>query len=340
MRIALDAMGGDHAPREIVRGALEAAETHPDHTFLVVGDRDAIDHELSEAESSIPTNLTIIHASQVVAMDEKPVEAIRGKPDSSILKAIGLVGAGEADAVISAGNTGAMVAAATIGLKPLPGVRRAGIAVNLPATDGWCTLIDVGANLNCKPTHLCQYGIMASIYHAADFQHEAPKVGILNVGEERSKGGPEIKEAAKMLAESSVNFGGNAEGRDIFNGEFQVVVCDGFVGNSIIKSAEGFGESLAHVLRSAIFRDVWGRLSFNLMRPVLLNLQRKTDFAAYGGAPLLGVEGCVIICHGRSSARAIRNSVARALRILKRDVNGQISAAFAPKGDQPPSEKA
>jgi glycerol-3-phosphate acyltransferase PlsX len=340
MRIALDAMGGDHAPREIVRGVLEAAESHPDHTFLLVGDRDAVDAELSEANTAVPTNVVVMHASQTVKMDEKPVDAIRRKPDSSLLKAVELVGAHEADAVISAGNTGAMVAAGTFRLKPLEGVRRAGIAVNLPATGGWCTLIDVGANLNCKPTHLAQYAVMASIYHQADFQIERPRVGLLNVGQEESKGGPERREAAKMLAEMPVNFVGNAEGRDIFNGEFQVVVCDGFVGNALLKSTEGFGESLAQILRTAIFRDVWGRLSFNLMRPVLLNLQRKTDFASYGGAPLLGVEGGVIICHGRSSARAVRNAVGRALRFLKRDVNGQISAAFARDPAEAPSETA
>lgn len=331
MRIALDAMGGDFAPREMVLGGIQAAEVYPDYTVVLVGDRSAIEQEMSQSGISVPSNVTVVHASQVVAMDEKPVEAIRAKPDSSLLRAVLLVAEGEADVAISAGNTGAMVAAVTLNLRQLPGVRRAGIAVNMPATGGRCTLIDVGANLNCKPVHLCQYGIMASIYHEAIFQCERPAIGVLNVGEERSKGGALMKEAASLLRKAPVNFGGNAEGRDIFNGKFQVVVCDGFVGNALIKAAEGFGESLAEVLRTAIFRDVWGRLSFNLMRPVLLNLQRKIDFADYGGAPLLGVEGGVTICHGRSNARAIRNAVTGAGRFVKSDVNGSISAALSVK---------
>ena len=338
MRIALDAMGGDFAPREVVKGALEAADKTPDDAIILVGDRDAIETEMSDA-GAVPPNISVVHASQVVAMDEKPVQAIRGKPNSSVIRAIRMVTSGEADAAISAGNTGAMVAAATLSMKLLPGVRRAGIAVNLPATGGCCTLVDCGANLNCKPVHLCQYGIMAAIFHSADFQHENPRVGVLNIGEEESKGGALMKEAAALLARAHVNFGGNAEGRDIFNGEFQVVVCDGFVGNALIKAAEGFGESLADILRTAIFRDVWGRLSFNLMRPVLLNLERKIDFAAYGGAPLLGIEGAVIICHGRSNARAIRNAVGSAIRFIKNDVNGQISAALARAGSDPEAEK-
>jgi glycerol-3-phosphate acyltransferase PlsX len=339
MRIALDAMGGDFAPREIVRGALRAAEDHPDHNILLVGDRAVIGQEMSEAGGAEPFNVSVIHASQAVGMDEKPVEAIRSKPDSSVLRTIRLLAQEEADVAISAGNTGAMVAATTLSVKLLPGVRRTGIAVNLPGTGGCCTLVDVGANLNCKPIHLLQYGIMASVFHSANFDCESPRVGILNVGEEQSKGGALMKQAAALLAAAPVNFHGNAEGRDIFNGKFQVVVCDGFVGNALIKAAEGFGESLADILRTAIFRDVWGRLSFNLMRPVLLNLQRRVDFASYGGAPLLGAEGGVIICHGRSSARAVRNSVSSAVRFIKIYVNGQISAALSVTNNVQRSEK-
>lgn len=324
MRIALDAMGGDLAPHEIVTGARQAAESYPDYALILVGDREAIEEELRRDGNAVPANLRIVHATQMIGMDEKPVEAIRGKPDSSLRRAVNLVAEGEADAVVGAGNTGAMVAAATFGLKPIEGVRRVGIPVNMPASEGLCTLVDVGANVNAKPFHLCQYGIMASIYHAANFRCERPRVGLLNVGEERSKGNAILKEAAALLADAPVNFVGNAEGTDVFNGKFEVVVCDGFVGNAILKATEGFGESLADVLRTAIFRDVWGRLSFNLMRPVLLNLARKVDFASYGGAPLLGVEGGVIICHGRSNARAIQNAVAGAVRFINSDVNGSI----------------
>ena len=329
MRIALDAMGGDLAPRETVLGALQASEMRPDDEILLVGHRAIVEDELTASGQAIPGNIRVIHAPQVVGMDEKPVEAIRKKPDNSIMRAVQLVATGEAGAAISAGNTGAMVAAATLCLKPIPGVRRAGIAVSAPSATGNCTLMDVGANLNCKPSHLCQYGIMASLYHSAIYQVDRPRVGLLNVGEEDSKGGPTIKEAAALMSSAPINFIGNAEGRDIFNGKHDVVVCDGFVGNAIIKAIEGYGEMLADIVRTAIFRDVWGRLSFNLMRPVLLNLERKTDFAEYGGGLLLGVEGGIVICHGRSNARAICNAILRAFSYIRNDVSGLIRTALS-----------
>jgi glycerol-3-phosphate acyltransferase PlsX len=328
MRIALDAMGGDLAPREAVLGALQASEMRPDDEVLLVGPRAIVEDELTAAGQPIPSNVRVIHAPQTIGMDEKPVEAIKKKPDNSILRAIQLVASGEAGAAISAGNTGAMVAAATLCLKPIPGVRRAGIAITAPSATGHCTLMDVGANLSCKPTHLCQYGIMASLYHAAIYKVERPRVGLLNVGEEDTKGGPIIKEAAALMANAPIHFIGNAEGRDIFNGKHDVVVCDGFVGNAIIKAIEGYGEMLADIVRTAIFRDVWGRLSFNLMRPVLLNLERKTDFADYGGGLLLGVEGGVVICHGRSNARAICNAILKAFSYIRNDVSGLIRTAL------------
>ena len=325
MRIALDAMGGDAAPREPVLGALNAAEAHPDHEVVLVGDRGSIELELEASGSPTVENLSIVHATQVVAMDEKPVAAMKKKPDNSILRAIKLIADGEADAVVSAGNTGAMVAGSMFTLQLLPGVKRLGIAISGYTTHGHCTIIDVGANLNCRPIHLCQYGIMASVFHAALFRCEKPRVGLLSVGEEDSKGSTLTQEAAALLAKAPINFIGNAEGHDIFNGNYDVVVCDGFVGNAIIKAVEGFGEMLADILRVAIARDVWGRLSFNLMRPVLLNLQRRVDFADYGGAPLLGVNGGVIICHGRSTARAISNAITKAFDFVESDVNGTIS---------------
>ena len=333
MRIVLDAMGGDFAPREVTLGGIQAAEARPDDEVILVGDRAAIEAEMDAVAAPVPQNIIVVHASQAIGMDEKPVAAIKRKPDSSILRAVKMVAAREADAVVSAGNTGAMVAATTISLRLLPGVRRAGIAVNIPSGAGHCTLIDVGANLNCKPVHLCQYGIMASIYQKGLFRCSEPRVGLMNVGEEESKGSPLIREAAALLAMAPINFVGNAEGRDIFHGTHEVIVCDGFVGNAILKSAEGYGESLAEILRSAISRDVWGRLSFNLMRPVLLNLERRVDFAQHGGGPLLGVEGGVTICHGRSNARAVCNAVLAGFKFIRSDVNGTISATLQPAVD-------
>lgn len=328
MRVALDAMGGDFAPRETVLGGIQVAEARPDDEIILVGDRAAIEMELDSASAPTPDNISVVHASQVIAMDEKPVEAIRHKPDSSVLRAVTMIAANEADAVVSAGSTGAVVAAAMLSLRRLPGVRRAGIAVGVQSATGYCTLIDVGANLNCKPLHLCQYGVMASICHAALFQCKKPRVGLLNVGEEESKGNQLIQKASSLLSDAPINFVGNAEGRDIFRGYHDVVVCEGFVGNAVLKAAEGFGETLENILRTAIFRDVWGRLTFNLMRPVFFNLKRRVDFADYGGAPLLGVEGGVFICHGRSSALAIRNAVVKAFNFIRKDVNGSISSAL------------
>jgi len=339
MRIALDAMGGDFAPRETVLGAIQAAEAHPDHEILLVGDRAAVEAEVEASGTSVPSGLSVVHASQTVAMDEKPVASIKKKPDSSILRAVKMVAAGETDAVVSAGNTGAMVAASMLSLKPLPGVRRAGIAISAPCGEGVCTMLDVGANLNCKPSHLLQYGIMASIFHAALYRCEQPRVGLLNVGEEKSKGSPLLHEAAELLSKAPIHFVGNAEGRDVFSGDYDVVICDGFVGNAIIKAVEGYGEMLAGILRAALFRDVWGRLSFNLMRPVMLNLERKTDFSHYGGGPLLGVEGGVIICHGRSNGRAIANAIGKAVGFIRTDVNGTITKTLQEAGGAEGSEQ-
>jgi len=327
MRIALDAMGGDFAPREAVLGGVQAAEARPDHTVVLVGDRAAVEKELA-GMSAVPSNIEIVHASQVVGMDEKPVDAIRKKPDNSILVGMKLVAMKKADAMISAGNTGAMAAAATILLKPIPGVRRVGIAISAPSATGHCILIDVGANLNCKPSHLCQYGVMGSILSKALYDIVKPRVGIISIGEEDTKGNTLVKDASALLGAAPVNFCGNAEGRDIFNGQFDVVVCDGFTGNAVLKAIEGYGEMLADVLRKAIFRDVWGRLSFNLMRPVLLNLERRVDFAEYGGGLLAGVDGGVIILHGRSNAKAVATGILRAMNCVRTNVNGSIAEAL------------
>ncbi len=328
MRIALDAMGGDYAPRETVLGALSAAESRSEHTFLLIGDRAAIEAELAANAGARPSNIEIIHASQAVAMDEKPVDAIRKKPDSSILVGMKMVAAKQADAIVSAGNTGAMVAAATICLRPLPGVRRVGIAISFPSAHGRCTVMDVGANLNCKPVHLCQYGVMGSIYHRALYNVESPRVGMLNVGEEDSKGGPTIQEAAGLLAQAPIRFVGMAEGRDIFRGEHDVVVCDGFTGNALLKAIEGYGELLTGILGASISDDAWGRLSSNLMKPAMEKLRHITDFAEYGGGLLMGVDGGVVICHGRSNARAIHTALQMTLDLVAHDVNGSIVEAF------------
>jgi len=329
MRLAMDAMGGDNAPREPVLGALQAVQTYPDAEIILVGHEEAIRRFLPAGiERQVP-RLSIHHAPECVEMGDAPIDTLRSKPRNSITESVALVAAGKADAAISAGNTGAFVAAATLALRPLAGVRRPGIAVAMPSITGHTTVIDMGANIQCKPIHLFQYAVMASIYHRYVVGIAKPTVGLLNVGSEDGKGTPLMKKAYSLLAASSLNFIGNVEGGDIFNGRCDVVVCDGFVGNVLLKAAEGFGESIMHSLREAGRRDLWGRLGLNLLRPTLREMAKWTDFAEYGGAPLLGVEGECIICHGRSDARAFCNAIRSALAFARQNVNSHIVAAIA-----------
>ena len=245
MRIALDAMGGDAAPAVNVEGALKAVERFPDAEVILVGDEAALSAELKRFGADTP-RIRIRHASQVVGMDESPVEGLRRKPDSSIKRSVEMLAQKNADAVVSAGNTGAFVAATTFALRPLKGVKRPGIAVTfpIPAGKGKCTVIDVGANIKCKPIHLLQYSIMATIYNQLIHKIEEPIVGLLNIGEEDAKGTDLVKETHALLSRSALKFKGNVEGRDILLGECDVVVCEGFVGNVILKLSEGIWEAL------------------------------------------------------------------------------------------------
>jgi len=326
VRLAIDAMGGDYAPREIVRGALAARDALPEDQIVLVGEESAIRSELSAAGAG-EERMRIVHASQVVGMAEPPVEAIRRKPDSSMRRAMELVARREADAVVSAGNTGAFVAAAHMIVKRLPGVRRPGISIVLPTYHGPVVLIDVGANVDCRPVHLAQYGLMASLYARKMFAIENPRVGILSIGEESEKGNDLAREAGDLLEASPLNYHGNAEGRDLFNGRFDVVVCDGFVGNIVLKCVEAMAESTFLSLREelkTLDADVTAKLG-----PALADLARRHDSAEYGGAPLLGVDGVVIICHGNSKARAVTNAFRAAGTYARTGVNREIVEALA-----------
>ncbi len=326
MRIALDAMGGDSAPDVEVEGALKAAPELNGHELILVGDEARIRRAAARFRG-IPSGVAVRHASQVVTMDDPPVEAMRHKPDSSIARCIELMANGEADAVVSAGNTGAVVALATFRLGLLEGARRPGIAVAMPTRKGDNTLvIDCGANVNCTPEHLLHYGVMASAYAHHVSGKRSPRVGLLNIGEETSKGNRLVKHAQKLLEVSGLNYIGNVEGRDIFSGEADVVVCEGFVGNVLLKVSEGLAETIMSMMKEAIRRTLRRRIGALLCKYAMLELKARVDYAEFGGAPLLGVNGMVTICHGGSDSRAIAVALRVAAQAAAQKVNQHIVA--------------
>lgn len=327
MRIGLDAMGGDYAPREIVRGALEAVPYLNGHELILVGDREVIEAEMARIERPADS-LEIIHASEVIGMDEVPVEAVRAKRDSSIVRLASMAGKRELDAVISAGNTGAWAAACQLRMGLLPGVIRSGIAVVLPSFTGPIVMCDVGANITPKAHHLLQYGIMASAYARHILGVGKARVGLMSVGQEDLKGTTLVKQAHEMMRHCDrINFVGNVEGRDLFRGGCDVVICDGFTGNIALKLTEGLAEGLVKTIQKEI--ELASPELSESFRPVVKRVWANHDYAEYGGAPLLGVNGVCIICHGSSTHVAIRNAVRVASEYLERDLNSIIAADLA-----------
>jgi glycerol-3-phosphate acyltransferase PlsX len=330
LSIAIDAMGGDHAPREVVRGTVDAARGNPDARLLLVGREREVREELTEAGWN-GSNIEVVAAEHVIGMGESPVEALRRKRGSSIEVATRLVRTGDAVAMVSAGNTGACVAAATIFLGLLPDVRRAGIAVAFHAGDRPVVVIDVGANVYSKPEHLIQYGIMANLYARSVLGVESPRVGLLNIGEEDEKGNPLTKMTHNLFRRTKLNFLGNVEGVQIFRGVCDVVVCDGFVGNIVLKVSEGLAERLVDLFRTTLEEAfagsdaASGAAASSRLRGAFTSLKDRLDYSEYGGAPLLGVNGVMIIAHGRSDARAISNAVRVARRMAETDVNRNIT---------------
>lgn len=326
MRVAVDVMGGDHAPDEILKGCFNAAKflSGEDKVFLV-GDEKISRAALDAAD--IPADkrkhFDIIHTTQVIEMDDSPVDAVRGKPDSSIGVMCRMVSKGEADAAVSAGNTGACVAAAQLRMRLLPGVVRPGIAVAIPTFHGPLTICDVGANISPQPKHLQQYALMASSYARDVYGIEKPRVGLLSIGEEDAKGTTTVKEARKLLRdEPLINYIGNVEGRDLFKGVVDVVVCDGFVGNIILKFTEGLAEGLFQTIIAEIQEDAPQML--NDFKPVLKKIYARHDWQEHGGAPLLGVGGYMMICHGKSEAKAIMNAIRVGKQLVEHGVNKTI----------------
>ncbi len=324
MKVALDAMGGDHAPASCIEGAVMALREYPalEQLFLV-GDEAALQAGLKAHGCNDP-RVKIVHASQVVAMDETAVEAVRRKKDSSISRAVDLVKSREADAVVSAGHTGAAVAATTIKLRTLPGVDRPGIAALLPTETNVCVLIDAGANTDARPEHMLQYAIMGAVFSQYVLGYPKPAIGLMSIGGEDVKGSEFTKDIFKLLKRSGLNFRGNIEGHDLFQNPVEVILCDGFTGNVVLKSCEATAEAVFHWLKNELTRTPLRMLGAWLARGAFRVIKKKTNYEEYGGSPLLGVDGICIIAHGASSPKAIKNAIRVAMESIKTKINPHI----------------
>ena len=328
--VAIDCMGGDHGPRVTVPAALALQRAQPDVAVILVGQRAALEAELAAHGAAPGPRLRVHHASEVVRMDEPPVQALRYKKDSSMRVAVNLVKSGEAHACVSAGNTGALMATSRYVLKTLPGIDRPAIATLLPnMRGGWTYVLDLGANVDCTPEQLMQFGVMGAMLVAAVEHKERPTVGLLNIGVEDIKGNETVKRAGELLRDSGLNFHGNVEGDDIFKGTTDVVVCDGFVGNSVLKASEGVVNMIVDFLRQEFSRNLLRRLAALAALPVLRALRRRIDPGRYNGASLLGLRGVVIKSHGSAGVAAFGRALERAVEQVRNDIIRRISQRMA-----------
>jgi glycerol-3-phosphate acyltransferase PlsX len=330
MKIAVDAMGGDHAPREVVSGALVAAR-ELNVPIVLVGQESLIREELARAGGSNPL-VSVVHASEVVEMCEQPAIAMRKKKDSSIRVGINMVASGEASAFVSAGNSGAVMAGALYILKKVDGIDRPAITATIPTPSGPIVLIDAGANVDCKPAHLVQFGIMGEAYARKILGISSPRIGVVSIGEEDSKGTDLTRETGEKLRQTRLNFIGNVEGRDFFAGKADVFVCDGFVGNVVLKTMEGMATALGHFLKTEIRKSYPAMLGALLAGGAMRNVKKRLDYTEYGGAPLLGVRGGVVICHGSSDAKAVKNGIRMAMSLSLGGVDVEIAQSILAQG--------
>ncbi|MBF0589557.1 MAG: phosphate acyltransferase PlsX [Magnetococcales bacterium] len=318
--IALDAMGGDSAPAMVLDGAATVARRHSDVSFVLVGPEDVLRQEL--AKRSLPgAQFSIHHASQVVAMDEKPSIALRTKKDSSMRVGANLVKSGDVDALVSAGNTGALMATARFVLKTLQEIDRPAIASLLPSVRGQTLMLDLGANVDCTAEHLAQFALMGHVFSLAVLEVENPRIALLNIGEEEMKGNLVVKEAGELLKRSTLNYTGSAEGSDIFLGDPDVVVCDGFVGNVSLKTTEGVAQMMTQVLREAFSRSIFTKLGYLVARPALKSFRDRFDPRRYNGAMLLGLKGIVVKSHGSADGLAFSHAIETAINLVEKRVN-------------------
>ena len=306
-RIALDAMGGDHAPDEILKGALLAIEEYPAVQIILVGREEVIRAKLGGKPQA--KHLEIVDAREVVEMEDNALAPLRKKRNSSIRVCANLVQEGKADAMVSAGHTGATMTSAYKVLGTIEGVSRPALAAILPSVKGHTVLLDVGANVDSKPAHLREFAVMGHFYAQMIFGIEHPRVGLLSIGEEEGKGNELTKETFRVMKETGLNFIGNAEGRDVFNGNADVVVCDGFIGNVVLKASESLGEFVSKTLKEQVTKGPVRKAGAVILRRAFDDLKKRMDYSEYGGAPLLGVNGGCIVCHGRSNAKAIKNAI-------------------------------
>lgn len=327
MRIAVDAMGGDHAPRVNVDGALAAAREFG-ISSLLVGRAAELKPLLAQAGSH-GEDIEIVDAPEVVTMGDPATAAIRKKRNSSIRVAANCVRDGRAQGLVSAGHTGAAMVSAKMVIGTIEGVDRPALATILPNLTGHCLLLDVGANPDAKTQHFKEFAVMGSIYAQLVFGRKNPSIGLMSIGEEASKGTDRTKEAFKTLKETGLNFIGNVEGRDVFNGKVDVIVTDGFTGNVILKVSEALAEMVEKLLREEIKKTLKASVGFLLSRQAFRNFKSRLDYSEYGGAPLLGAKGCVIICHGRSSAKAVKNAIRLAAEFSRRKLAEKIQSSIA-----------
>ncbi len=322
-------MGGDHGHEELITGALLAVE-QTDLCVSLVGDEGLLHKHLETLapDKRAGSRIKIVHSSQVIGMNEYPVDAVRKKKDASVMVAFDLVRRGEAEAAVSAGNSGATMAAAVRKLGRLGSISRPGIASFFPTLKKPVVLMDIGANVDCRAQHLFQFAIMATAFARVN-DVDNPRVGLLTIGEETGKGNSLVKETYPLLEKSSLNFIGNVEGRDVFQGNVDVIVCDGFVGNICLKVSEGLAEAAMQMLRDEILKSFSAKIGYLLARHAFRSFKKRVDYAEYGGAPLLGVNGIGIICHGTSSAQAIKNAILEAAKMVKRNINRDILDSLA-----------
>jgi glycerol-3-phosphate acyltransferase PlsX len=329
IKIAVDAMGGDFAPEEIVKGSVLAAKEY-NVTVLLVGQQDKVKAELSKYDTK-GLNIEVVHAEEVIEMCEAPGSALRRKKGASIVVAVDQVAKGNANALVAAGSTGAAMAASLFGLGRLPGISRPAIAVVLPTTDKPVVLLDAGANSECEPENLYQFAIMGSAFSSKVIGVENPRVGIMNIGGESGKGNTLAQDTYKLFSSRencTLNFIGNVEGRELFSGICDVVVCDGFVGNVTLKVTEGVAKMIIKQVKDQLNSSLLAKIGALIAKPALMKLKKKTDYNEYGGALLLGIKGTCVISHGSSKAVAIKNAIKVAKESVEKDVNGKISRLY------------
>ncbi len=334
MKIALDAMGGDCGSAVLIDGAIQAIEQYAKIEVVLIGHEDLLREELARRGKATEPRLSIVHASQAVSMEEEAVESVRRKKDSTIMVGFDLVKKGQAEAMVSAGHSGATMTAAILQLGRLKGISRPSIASFFPTLKEPVLVTDIGGNVDCRPQHLYQFAVMASFCCQLLMNRPAPRVGLLNIGEEPGKGNAAVKEAYDLIKASSLNFIGNVEGRDVYGGDVDVVVCDGFVGNIALKVSEGLAEAMQQMLKAEIKKSWRASLASLFIRPAFDSFRKRVDYAEYGGAPLLGINGTGIICHGTSSAIAIRNAIKEAAKMVEGHVNKAITGHLQQEAGQ------